>query len=828
MRCFLTFSALFFFISIFNLLSTEFYWRQTAIGLEINHCISFISTISNGEVLFGAIDEHVYSTTNKGNEWERVLINNIYTPTCFCNHTNGEIILGFSNGKVLHSNDYGKKWESCGYFSYQDKKVVSIKEASNGNLYIANSEGLITEINTNWEFVKTLTKCSGTDFTDMVIDNMGNIFYSSSNGGVSRSSDNGQSWQVNNSGFVSFNVSRLVTNSSGIICACTNEGLYRSLDRGFTWNPYCYEISGKNATDFIWATANKQIALAQDDIYFTTDNGFHWISIKSDIQSTNFLRINIDFEGYIYVGCANGMIFRMLNPIEPALDYLSIDVAPVYHQSTFNGGGLLYNVIIKNYKDEPLENAEVMFGSDFLGAPLFTVTDTVGIASCIVPISVNVWQGLYKVWFQATKSGFANSELVYRYVHVDTAELWKENLNFTSLQRPNSFVGFGKDTIIASTIEGTINRSSDGGNTWQILTDGLEQISCKSNVIKNAKDELVFIRGANSVAISPDRGDTWQYYPCPIYMDYLKMNYTGTIFGVRRYLNYIYCSYDNGMTWDTIKNGESPFFSITDYFVDINEIFLAVQSSGLVYSTDNGSTWSNKPLPKSSIYINNEVSPFSVYRSNNGILFVGAGPDGVIASKDNGNSWVFINNGIDKSKSSPNSYDLILAFKEIDNVIFCYGYTGIYYSTNSGSLWVKFNDGLDTITHQVLDIFTSGNGILYCGVSDYKLYQRKNPFSHTTDVEEQIVYFDKENPLIIYPNPANEGVVLSFDSENAASANIEIIEINSGEVIQKEIVLLSVGNNRIFCSIAGLAQGSYIVRINAGVIQYLNMFIISR
>jgi photosystem II stability/assembly factor-like uncharacterized protein len=90
-------------------------------------------------------------------------------------------------------------------------------------------------------------------------------------GGMFRSTDNGETWMEQNSGFTAFDVNAVAINSAGHIFAGAAGGVFRS-----------------------------------------TNDGDSWVDISSGLIPVggNVWALAIDSEGYAYAGTAGGGVFR--------------------------------------------------------------------------------------------------------------------------------------------------------------------------------------------------------------------------------------------------------------------------------------------------------------------------------------------------------------------------------------------------------------------------------------------------------------------------------------------------------------------------------------
>ena len=79
------------------------------------------------------------------------------------------------------------------------------------------------------------------------------------------------------------------------------------------------------------------------------------------------------------------------------------------------------------------------------------------------------------------------------------------------------------------------------------------------------------------------------------------------------------------------------------------------------------------------------------------------------------------------------------------------------------------------------------------------------------------------NP-VLYPNPANEEVHVSYHSQDVDDVNVSVLDLN-GKVLQNYFIKSNSGQNMVMFDIQALAQGSYMVKLSSTKGQILLPFI---
>jgi hypothetical protein len=82
-----------------------------------------------------------------------------------------------------------------------------------------------------------------------------------------------------------------------------------------------------------------------------------------------------------------------------------------------------------------------------------------------------------------------------------------------------------------------------------------------------------------------------------------------------------------------------------------------------------------------------------------------------------------------------------------------------------------------------------------------------------TSINEQSI---EQNPVFVYPNPASEKMVVSFDAKSSENPRIQISELISGRIIHAFEQTGHIGNHRIEFNVANFPSGLYSIAIHYG------------
>ncbi len=157
------------------------------------------------------------------------------------------------------------------------------------------------------------------------------------------------------------------------------------------------------------------------------------------------------------------------------------------------------------------------------------------------------------------------------------------------------------NTVFAGTMGGGVYRSTDNGNSWTQVNNGLTMLH-------------VYALTANS-----------NYLFAGTYHD-------GNVSGQG-----VFRSSDNGQTWTAVNNGMSPTTTIMALAVKDNFVFAGTNGQGVYRSSDNGDNWTNVAAGVS--HTLHVTCAKDIYVGN-------LSHGGIAHSGDNGNNWVSVNGGL--------------------------------------------------------------------------------------------------------------------------------------------------------------------------------------
>jgi photosystem II stability/assembly factor-like uncharacterized protein len=333
------------------------------------------------------------------------------------------------------------------------------------------------------------------------------------------------------------------------------------------------------------------------------------------------------------------------------------------------------------------------------------------------------------------------------------------------------------DNIYAGTDAGSIFRSTDKGENWQLLYS----VPGGSAILKFAHTDEYIYAGCYGAGVyrSDISGDNWESKNEGL--KYGAINsfafdgddvYVGTLMGG------LYRSTDNGDNWAKFASDSTDVMIIA--IID-NKFFMSVWGKGIYVSDDQGTTWNDitGTLPTK--------NHLSLKKVGNDIV-LGTWGSGVYRSSDYGANWTISNTGIN------NKY--IWAIDEYDLGLIASTEGGMYKSEDGGHTWEKI--GLDKIDVRSLSI--SGEdiyvGTLFGGVY-YSSDSGLNWLERSKGIANALVSTVVASDNNIWAGTKGIGVYLSTNNgNNWTKKGLEKLYINA----------ITVSGNNIF---VGTDKGIY-------------------
>ena len=309
------------------------------------------------------------------------------------------------------------------------------------------------------------------------------------------------------------------------------------------------------------------------------------------------------------------------------------------------------------------------------------------------------------ITFSAGRSIYlaVNNSGIYR--SKDNAKSW-HSLNEGLMGEQIRDIAYHNDGYIVAVTPAAIYRIKDNEDVWTELLNGTV----------NGPIDVVAVNDSNKVFVGTNLGlfgskdiekDSWEKfnnlsgYP----IQSIAFNDSGHVWvGAKN--GGLFQSINNGSTWEQIVYNFEIDGIKAIAFNDSGHIFAGFfpGSNGILRSKDNGQSW-EKIL---------RYNVMSITFNAKGDIFAGSFPSGMFRSTDNGTNWSRINEGLSST---------LVQDVAIDNSghIFVATQGGLFRSTDNGNSWKNISNGIFTPYVRSLTINKSGH--IFVGTSGDGVYR---------------------------------------------------------------------------------------------------------
>lgn len=477
---------------------------------------------SNTNIVYAAGSSGVFKTTDAGASWFSTS-SGTNANCVFIDPSNTQVVYittgGTSAGLIKKSTNGGSTWVTLtnGLPSGMGRVQLAMAQSNTSILYasVAQSGGALlglyrtTDGGGTWTLQASSPNYLGSQgwYDNVVVVHPSNPnyvivggidIYASTDGGVTLVSKT--QWAATNSGVFSHaDIHTLRYNGSVLYCG-SDGGVYKSPDNANSWSDLNHTLSTLQyqSADYDVTDINKIYGGTQDNNKeSTTNSGVNWV--QRTTGDGGYTIVDPVSPNYIYGQYVGGSCQRSANygvsysEIKPsgstgALFYNPFEMAPGDHNTIVYGGNDVWKTT----------NAQTATSSS--GWTQIANTTVTGGNVSAIGIS---WQNTNKIYI-----GTSGGRIM---VTSNNGANWTVNAGYPYIS--DFAVDDGNDDVCYVTLGGTgsshVLKTTNGGVSWQNLTNGLPNIAANSVILKTAPPRMIFVGTDLGVYQSTNDGANW-------------------------------------------------------------------------------------------------------------------------------------------------------------------------------------------------------------------------------------------------------------------------------------------------------------------------------
>jgi photosystem II stability/assembly factor-like uncharacterized protein len=379
------------------------------------------------------------------------------------------------------------------------KEITAIAINTNtGHMFAGSAgNGVFCYLKGEWTPInKNLTNLNITALITYTKPGTGNsinyLFAGTTEGGIFRSTDNGESWvQSNNISkntdfipLVSTNVTDFIAYENYLL-AGTGSGVFISQDDGNTWKSVNIGLTNRNVTALVVTKEGEIFAGTSDGIFRSNNNGLSWNSVNRNLPNRNITALAVNpNNGEIFIGTRDGVFrshnnFQKWKQLKAGLTDTDITAVATYAKRgtcTIKSDGTKVTGTIKSEGTKVTGTGTLFKGELAKGSVITVVIEN----------------------------------------RVETRKVTDRDLTDTTLiidaefsEDLTSETDFTINYLLAGTVGGNIFLSKDNGNSWESVTTSLSITAITALAINSNNQKLFAGTTAGSVLCSTENAKNW-------------------------------------------------------------------------------------------------------------------------------------------------------------------------------------------------------------------------------------------------------------------------------------------------------------------------------
>lgn len=543
---------------------------------------SIMNITANGDNVFASTSTDIYRSSDGGTRWTQIGSPAKLFPTVVAMESS--VLAGTYEG-VFRSDDNGKTWTEMNNGLPTARINAFLVDGT--ELYCATNMGLFmtTDRGSTWLDLNSLN-LNGINI-NVVVKKGDKVFVSSTTDGIFSSSDKGETWQQLGNDLPNSNITSLAVSDSKIF-ASMREGVYSTPSDKVEWSLVSEDIPALKTAAQLTMAGNAVIAAAADGIYRSVDEGKTWTNSndagargvigtgQTVFALSNFNVLRSDDQGAHWVASDTGITAATVYTIESVTNASNATTlfaaCAGIHASTDNG-----NTWRKVYQDYATCLTKV--GQDVFAGANFGVVRLSQDGSSVVPAGLDSYSltTLFAhggvLYASGTDQDYTR---FYAWRSSDLGVTWTE-LDIQD-DRVFKFTSIDGD-VFAAMSSGKVLRSTDEGNSWISVSNGL---SAESTYGIGAYQGNLYAGQGYLTGLSyrsQDRGATWQEMTSlgsGVISDFLGAGGSLFVAGDAGFFR----STNNGITWDD-EDSQPAFYGTLDLNIANGNVFAATTSRGI-------------------------------------------------------------------------------------------------------------------------------------------------------------------------------------------------------------------------------------------------------
>jgi photosystem II stability/assembly factor-like uncharacterized protein len=496
------------------------------------------------------------------------------------------VFAALRGGGVFVSRNRGESWKQMNNH-LTDIDAISLAAAPGGGVLVGTTNGKIFRSeNDGGVWVETETDPIRGQVSDFAVDQSGDVYAACGWYGIFFSADSGRTWAPSSAGLENLLITSLaVREGGGVLAGTWGAGLYISTGAG---GPWLRIDDGTLSNSAIEAIAEDRsggllVGTSARAVLRSSDGGYSWEEWNIGLQGL-YVTSLLPVGNAMLAGTSNCGVFLSIdagNTWNPPRSYVSDDTSPdVFSQNA-------YSLLTDSCGTYYVQNLTSVYRSRDGGESWVRACG--GVSSYIHDIAIHPDSYL----LTATDYGV--------YISYDSGDSWSPaDTSSADLFQVAALAVTPNGTVFGWT-DGSIVRFSDGCSSSERVLDGVDVTALSTG----ARGCIYVGTYYGGVIGSSDGGDTWNRMTDSLKVYGIEADLVGNVCVTSR--KGVLCSADGGVTWSTLPfgtySGGGPVVAVGTFYYSMaaapgGEMAFIFDNEGTLYvSEDCFASWRTIPVP---------------------------------------------------------------------------------------------------------------------------------------------------------------------------------------------------------------------------------------